>query len=62
MPNVLRNEDILKDENAEKLNKKIPAKNKTNNAVQNTADEIGLNQAKTENNKLEPGTVAGDGE
>lgn len=62
MPNVKRTDDSLKDESTENKNEHIPAKNKTNDAVKNTADEMGLNQAATNKNELEPGTEMADDE
>jgi len=62
MPNVVRNDDHLKNESTENKNEKIPVKNKTNDAVKNTADELGLNQVATHKNDLEPGTEIADDE
>lgn len=62
MPNVKRIDESLKDESAENKNEHIPVKNKTNDAVKNTADEMGLNQAATAKNDLEPGTEIADDE
>jgi hypothetical protein len=62
MPNVIKTDDSLKNESAKNKNDDIPAKNKTNDAVKNTADEMGLNQAATNNNELEPGTEIADDE
>ena len=62
MPNVVRNDEHLKDESKQNKNEQIPVKNKSNDAVKNTADEIGLNQAATDKNELEPGTEIADDE
>ena len=62
MPNVVRNDEHLKDESKQNKNEQIPIKNKSNDAVKNTADEIGLNQAATDKNELEPGTEIADDE
>ena len=62
MPNVVRNDAHLKDESKQNKNEQIPVKNKSNDALKNTADEIGLNQAATDKNELEPGTEIADDE
>ena len=56
MPNVVKTDIHLKEESKENKQADIPVKNKQNDAVKNTADELGLNQAATTNNELEPGT------
>ncbi len=62
MPNVVRNDEHLKDESKENNNEKIPVKNKATDDVKNTAEEIGLNQEKVQKNDLEPGTEIADDE
>ena len=62
MPNVVRNDEHLKDESKQNKNEQIPVKNKSNDALKNTAEEIGLNQAATDKNELEPGTEIADDE
>lgn len=62
MPNVVKTEIHLKEEskeNKENKDPEIPIKTKENDAVKNTAEEPGLNQAATVNNDLEPGTDMG---
>jgi hypothetical protein len=56
MPNVVKSNDALKAES--KLNKQpeTPVKTTVNDALKNTAEEPGLNQAVTSKNELEPGT------
>lgn len=56
MPNVVKTNDNLKAEN--KLNKQpqTPVKTTANDALKNTAEEPGLNQAVTPKNELEPVT------
>ena len=56
MPNVVKTDIHLKGESKENKQPDIPVKNKQNDAVKNTADEPGLNQATTTKNDLEPGT------
>lgn len=62
MPNVKKTNESLKAESSENKNENIPVKNKANDAVKNTADEMGLNQAATTKNELEPGTEIADDE
>lgn len=62
MPNVKKTDDSLKDESTENKNEETPVKNKANDTVKNTVDEIGLNQAATNKNELEPGTEIADDE
>ena len=56
MPNVVKSDIDLKKESKDNKHPEIPVKNKQNDAVKNTADEPGLNQAATTKNELEPGT------
>ena len=56
MPNVVKTDIDLKDTSDKNTHPEIPVKNKQNDAVKNTAEEPGLNQARTINNDLEPGT------
>ena len=56
MPNVVNTDINLKDTSKENIHPEIPVKNKQTDAVQNTAEEPGLNQAATTQNDLEPGT------
>ena len=62
MPNVVKTDIHLKDESKENKYHDIPVKNKQNDAVKNTAEEPGLNQATTTINDLEPGTDNADAE
>ena len=55
MPNVVKTEIHLKEESKENKDPEIPIKTKENDAVKNTAEEPGLNQAATTHNDLEPG-------
>ena len=55
MPNVVKTEIHLKEESKENKDPEIPIKTKENDAVKNTAEEPGLNQAATTPNDLEPG-------
>lgn len=59
MPNVVKTEIHLKEESKQNKDPEIPIKTKENDAVKNTAEEPGLNQAATVNNDLEPGTDMG---
>ena len=56
MPNVVKTDVNLKEESKENKYPEVPVKNKQNDAVKNTAEEPGLNQAATTQNELEPGT------
>ena len=62
MPNVVRNDEHLKDESKQNNNENIPVKNKATDDVKSTAEEIGLNQERVEKNDLEPGTEIADDE
>ena len=62
MPNVVKTNIHLKEESKENIHPEIPVKNKQNDAVKNTAEEPGLNQAATTHNELEPGTDNADDE
>ena len=62
MPNVVRNDEHLKDESKQNKNEKIPVKNTATDDVKNTAEEIGLNQERVQKNELEPGTEIADDE
>lgn len=62
MPNVKRTNESLKEESSENKNEHIPVKNKATDALKKSADEIGLNQAATTKNELEPGTEIADDE
>jgi len=55
MPNVVKTEIHLKEESKENKDPEIPIKTKENDAVKNTAEGPGLNQAATTHNDLEPG-------
>ena len=55
MPNVVKTDIHLKEESKENKHPEIPVKNKQNDAVKNTAEEPGLNEARSIDNELEPG-------
>ena len=55
MPNVVKTDIDLKDESKQNKHPEIPVKNKQNDAIKNTAEEPGLNEARTVDNELEPG-------
>jgi hypothetical protein len=59
MPNVVKTDIHLKEESKENKYAEIPIKTKENDALKNTAEEPGLNQAATVDNDLEPGTDMG---
>ena len=55
MPNVVKTDIHIKEESKENKNREIPVKNKQNDAVKKTAEEQGLNEARSIDNELEPG-------
>ena len=55
MPNVVKTDIDLKDESKENKHPEIPVKNIYNDALKNTAQEPGLNQAEIVHNELDPG-------
>ena len=55
MPNVVKTDIHIKEESKENKNREIPVKNKQNDAVKKTAEEPGLNEARSIDNELEPG-------
>ena len=55
MPNVVKTDIHIKEESKANKNPEIPVKNKQNDAVKNTAEEPGLNEARSIDNELEPG-------
>ena len=55
MPNVVKTNIHIKEESKENKNSEIPVKNKQNDAVKKTAEEPGLNEARSIDNELEPG-------
>ena len=55
MPNVVKTDIDLKDTSDKNKHPEIPVKTTYNDAVKNTAEEPGLNEARTINNELEPG-------
>ena len=55
MPNVVKTDIHIKEESKENKNPEIPVKNKQNDAVKKTAEEPGLNEARSIDNELEPG-------
>ena len=55
MPNVVKTDIHIKEESKENKHPEIPVKNKQNDAVKKTAEEPGLNEARSIDNELEPG-------
>ena len=55
MPNVVKTDIDLKDTSDKNKHPEIPVKTTYNDALKNTAEEPGLNEARTINNELEPG-------
>ena len=55
MPNVVKTDIDLKDTSDKNKLPEIPVKTTHNDAVKNTAEEPGLNEARTIDNELEPG-------
>ena len=55
MPNVVKTDIHIKEESKENKNPEIPVKNKQNDVVKKTAEEPGLNEARSIDNELEPG-------
>ena len=55
MPNVVKTDIHLKEQSKENKHPEIPVKTKENDAVKKTAEEPGLNEARSIDNELEPG-------
>ncbi len=55
MPDIVKGESKLKETSDKNKLPQIPVKTTYNDAVKNTAQEPGLNEASTIDNELEPG-------